>query len=379
LPEENLLHGLGHPTLLFRRSRGALALDASTPQPGGIPAELLWQLFIESGYFKLAGHSAAEFEEERACFLELARRATRLPRLLYLTVWRSEQRVEATLSAMKPYRSLWLVHQLAKRQGGARPPHTAGDVLRDLYVRTVEHAQKDPGFRWLGAYIEGTVPFVHRVHIGFARRMAGTGQTLLLPMRMVNVSCSEVGGGLSEGLTLGPAMIVERRLLAREIARLRPASYIEALDLSQEALEMEAAAGAWREAGLERERHILVARRQGRALAAAVLEVGQRGTNPFRLLDAARLFPLVPGGREAFPALLEGARRWYALRGRHGFVWMQEDPPGSHAAPALPQDAHGSAEPYLWLISAELVPAFLKHVHTQTAGRLPHSEEKEPS
>lgn len=294
-------------------------------------------------------------------------------------MWRSARRVEATLSAMKPYRSLWLVHQLAKRQGGARPPHTAGDILRDLYVRTVEHAREDPGFRWLGAYIEGTIPFVRRAHIGFARRRAGTGPTLLLPLRMVNVSCSEPGGELSAGLTLGPAMTGERRLLARELARPHPASYIEALDLSREALEMEAAAAAWREAGLERERHILVAHRQGRALAAAVLEVGQRGTNPFRLLDAARLFPLAPGGPEAFPALLEGARRWYARRGRNHFVWMQEDPADSHATAALPRDAHGSAEPYLWLISADLAPAFLEHVHAQTAGRLPHPEEKEPS
>jgi hypothetical protein len=296
-----------------------------------------------------------------------------------LAAWPSARGVEATLASMKPYRSLWLVHQLAKRPGSAPSPITKGAILRDLYVRTVEHAQRDSDFRWLGAYIEGTVPFIHRAHSGFARRMAGTGRTLLLPLRMVDVACAEPGTALPEGMTLGPATPEDRMLLARVLTRLRPASYLEALDLSAESLDLEAATGAWRDAGLERERHILVARRQGRPLAAAVLEVGQRGTNPFRLLDALRLFPLAPEAREAHPALLDAARGWYARRGREAFVFMQEDGLDSHV-PAVPiQDAHSDARPYLWLIAAELVPEFLEHIHTQTAGRLPTPAEKELS
>jgi len=345
----------------------------------GSLVEPLWQLFIDSGYFNLAGHSAAWFEDQRASFVELGRRAAHLPRLMCLTTLPSARGVEATLATMKPYRSLWLVHQLAKRQGSTPAPLTTGGILRDLYVRTVEHAQGDPGFRWLGAYIEGTVPFVHRTHSGFARRMADTGRTLLLPMRMVNISCAEPGGAVPVGMTLGPATPGERTLLARQIARLRPASYVEALDLSEQALDLEAAAGAWREAGLERERHILVARREGRPLAAAVLEVGQRGANPFRLLDAMRLFSLAPEAEEARQALLDAARGWYASRGRDAFVFMQEDGIGGHAPEAHPEHMHGGAQPYLWLISAELVPEFLEHLHTQTAGRLPISHEKELS
>lgn len=345
----------------------------------GSLVEPLWQLFIDSGYFALAGHSAAWFEDQRASFLELGRHAAHLPHLMCLTAWPSARGVEATLATLKPYRSMWLVHQLAKRQGSTSSPVPTGRILRDLYVRTVEHAQGDPGFRWLGAYIEGTVPFIHRAHSGFAQRMAGTGRTLLLPVRMVDISCAEPGKALSADMTLGPAAPGERVLLASEIARLRPASYIEALDLSLEALDLEAAAGAWREAGLERERHILVARRQGRPLAAAVLEVGQRGANPFHLLDAMRLFPLAPEGWEASQALLDAARRWYASRGRDAFLLLQEDGIGSHAPSISPGDAHSGAQPYLWLISAELVPEFLEHIHMQTAGRLPITQEKELS
>ncbi|WP_224248126.1 PilZ domain-containing protein [Hyalangium gracile] len=341
--------------------------------------EPLWQLFIDSGYFSLASHSAEAFEDQRTSFLELGKRAASLPHLMCLTAWPSTRGVEGTLASMKPYRSMWLVHQLAKRPGSPPRPGSTGEVLRDLYVRTVEHAQSDPGFRWLGAYIEGTVPFVHRAHAGFARRMEGTGRTLLLPLRMVDVSCAAPGRALSEGLSVGPATPGELTLLASELARIRPASYIEALDLSLESLDLGAATGAWREARLERERHILVARHGGRPLAAAVLEVGQRGSNPFRLLDAMRLFPLAPEEPEARQALLDAARGWYASRGRDTFVLMQEDGLDSHASEASPADAHGGAQPYLWLISAELVPEFLEHIHTQTAGRLPTPPEKEQS
>ncbi|WP_162098363.1 hypothetical protein [Corallococcus macrosporus] len=95
------------------------ARSAWTRDTGDDP-EQLWQLLIDSGYFNLAGRSAAWFESRRAPFLELGRRAAHLPGLLKQTVWRSARGVEATLSVMKPYRATWLVHQLARRQGGSR-------------------------------------------------------------------------------------------------------------------------------------------------------------------------------------------------------------------------------------------------------------------
>ncbi|WP_224363952.1 PilZ domain-containing protein [Hyalangium versicolor] len=350
-----------------------------TTRTDGSLVEPLWQLFIDSGYFSLASHSAEGFEDLRTSFVDLGRRAAHLPHLMCLTAWPSSRGVEGTLAIMKPYRATWLIHQLAKRPGSSPPPGSTAGVLRDLYVRTVEHAQSDPGFQWLGAYIESTVPFIHRAHSGFARRMADTDRTLLLPVRMVDVSSTEMSGALPVGMTLGPATPGELKLLASQIARLRPASYIEALDLSLESLDLAAAAGAWREAGLERERHILVARRRGRPVAAAVMEVGQRGANPFRLLDAMRLFPLAPEEQEAHQALLNAARGWYSRRGRDTFVLMEEEGLGRHI-PAVPAgDVHGGAQPYLWLISAELVPEFLEHIHMQTAGRLPTLSEKELS
>lgn len=362
----------------FQEAPTAPALR-TTLETDGSRAEQIWKLFVDSGYFNLAGRSAAWFEARRASFVELGRRAGALPEVLCTTVWPSERGVEATLSTMKPYRSLWLVHQLAKRQGGSRFEPIPGQMLRDLYVRTVEHARSDSGFRWLAAYIEATVPFVHRAHAAFAERMAGTGRVLLRPVRMIDVDCHAPGVQDALAPDVGPATSGERALLAEEISRTRPASYVEALDLGPEALDFEDAARPWLAAGLERERHILVSRQGETLLAAAVLEVGPPGTNPFQLLDVTRLFPLSPRGREAFPALLAAARRWYALRGRDGFLFMSEEA-GDVAAAGLRDEAPG-AKPYLWLIPADLAPEFLHHIHEQTVRRLPpaNNTEKEPS
>ena len=346
----------------------------------GARVEELWQLFIDSGYFDLAGRSAAWFEARRASFVELGRRSASLPELMCQSVWTSERGVEATFSAMKPYRSMWLVHQLARRRGGARFEPVPGQMLRDLYACTVEPAMGDTGFRWLAAFIESTVPFVHRAHVGFVER---TGRGLLRPLRMIDVACDALTGHATPGLDVGPATAGERALLAREISRTRPASYVEALDLGPEALDLEEAARPWRAAGLERERHVLVARRGTTPVAAAVLEVGPPGTNPFRLLDAARLFPLSTGGRTSYPALLDAARRWYAPRGRDSFVFLSEEEGDLEAARL--RDEAPEAKPYLWLIPADLAPDFLRHTHEQTASRLPSANpqndntSKEPS
>ncbi|RKH31529.1 hypothetical protein D7Y13_11490 [Corallococcus praedator] len=352
------------------------ALHPTTRADGAL-VEAHWRLFSDSGYFDLAGRSSERFEARRASFVALGKRVAGLEAVLSEVVWPSERGVEATLSIMKPYRSLWMVHQLARHQDGSRYERTRGRMLRDVYVRAVEHAQADSAFRWFAAYIESTVPFTHRVHVGFAERMAGTGRTCLLPMRMIDVECAHPSGQEDSGLELGPATDAERRRLVEELALTRPACYAEALDLRLETLDLEDAARPWVSRGLERERYVLVAREGLTPLAVAVLEVGPPGTNPFRLLDSARLFPLSERGRDAYPALLDEARRWFARRDRDSFTFLAEAP-GDVEAAGLHDDAP-EARPYLWIIPADLASEFLEHIHEQTAPRPLHPSEKELS
>ncbi|HEY0097201.1 MAG TPA: hypothetical protein VGB96_22935, partial [Archangium sp.] len=329
----------------------------------------LWELYSASGSLHRASASAEHLEALRRSFFDLGRHAARLPQLFCQTVWPSERGVEASLSSMKPYRHSWLLHQLSRRPG--RPdnaPQVPGRILRDTYLRTLEHAQSDPEFKWAFCYGESTVPWIYRTHVRFAQRTQGTGQNLVMPLRMMDVECHELSGHSAGDLDIGPASIGEKYLLAGEIARTRPACYVEALDFTRERLELWGVSRAWQGAGLERERRIIVARRQGVPLAALVLELGHPGTNLFRLLDSARLFPLTPEGkRSAYVALLDEARRWFAARGRGSFVFLCEDD-GAYAQAARLHD-DPATQPILWIIPASQVPEFLEHVSEQSVGR----------
>ncbi|WP_121770957.1 hypothetical protein [Corallococcus interemptor] len=126
---------------------------------------------------------------------------------------------------------------------------------------------------------------------------------------------------------------------------------------------------AWQAVGLERERHLLVAREGAKPVAVAILESGPPGTNPFGLLDSVRLFALSPRARLAYPALMDGARSWFAQRFRDVFTFLAEEP-GDVEAAGL-HDAAPDAKPALWLIPSDLASGFLEHIHEQTAPR-PH-------
>jgi hypothetical protein len=337
--------------------------------------EPLWELFVLSGYFNLAGKTAEDFDVLKANFMAVGKRAAQVPQLFCQTVWPSERGIEATLSFAKAYRHTWLLHQLAKRPG--KPPavaHAPGQILRDIYLRTFEHSQSDPDYKWALSYAESNTPFVEKSHLRYARRMANTGNALCMPVRMMHANVNEFSAVSAKGLEFDHATPEEKALLAAEIARTRPTCYIEALDLTPERLEMTAIASTWQNLGLQRKREIFVARRQGRPLAALILEVGQPGTNLFRLMDAARLFPLAPDGKSAYIPLLDEARRWYARHDVDTFIYLREDGDDSYAEAGHLHDSDEAA-PYLWIISSKLVPDFLEYVSEMTVGRMPRSRQ----
>ncbi|MBM7119264.1 PilZ domain-containing protein [Archangium primigenium] len=327
--------------------------------------EPLWELLADSGYFQLTGLPAERVEAERALFLDTSRRAAQAPQLFCQTVWPSERGVEGTLSSVRAYRHGWLIHQLARRPG--KPPgHVpSGQILRDLHVRTLEHAQSDADFRWLMAYAGEHHPLFERLHLTFARAHEASGDAAVMPVRMATLRSDTPSDVDAPGIECGPADAEERVDVALELARIRPAAYVDALDLTPERLELRGTAEAWRAAGLERERQVLVARHEGQVVAAALVELAQEGATLSGLLDTVRLFPLAPGGEDTFPTLLDEARAWYAARERATFTLVVEREEDEVLLEA------DSPRQCLWLLSARLLPEFLEYVSEATVGRLP--------
>lgn len=334
-------------------------LSPTTRTSEGV-AEPLWGLLSRSGY----GRTQAG-EAMRRHFLSLCTLSSRAPQVACQAVWPSERGLEGTLAVLKAYHHTWLSHQLALQPQPASARPSPQEVLRDLYLRTYEHAQGDTDCRWMLSYTACN-PWMDRAHVAFALQHSQSGEALARPVQVLAATCEEQGDLSGEVFDVGPATGAEQALLVRQLARTRPTCYREALDLVAGRLDMESVANRWRTFGLERERRLLVARRGGRAVAMAVLELAQRGTNLLQILDCMRLFVLAPEGRLAASALLEAARRWYASRERSSFLYLHEEE--SWQPPVGLQPV---ARLNLWILSARLIPEFLEHVSELTAGYQP--------
>jgi hypothetical protein len=333
--------------------------------------EKMWELFTASGYFNLSGKTPEEFDELKLRFVSIAQRTAAETRLSCQAVWPSSRGVEASCSVLKAYEGTWMLHQVAKLRGAPRSAGAsqtlgrAPHVLREIYLRSFEHAQADPGLRWAISFVEASVPWMQRSHMAFAERYEATEMAMALPFRLMEAVCADRDPSLLGRYDIGLTTSTERMRLLSVIAQSRPTPYIEALDLVPSRFHLVGAVREWGAAKLERSRSVVVARRGGHPVAAALLETGEMGTNLFRLLDSVRLFALTPDGMTGFPALLEWARGWYAERGRESFTYFCEDMHDeTHARVARMRDL---GEGRFWAVAADLLPEFLEYVFELTA------------
>ncbi|CAM3644329.1 PilZ domain-containing protein [Corallococcus sp. ZKHCc1 1396] len=327
-----------------------------------------WKLFERSGYFRLPGKEPEKFTSLREQFEQTQDKLQEQPRLGYRVVRPADDGVEATLSVLKPYAGSWMAHQLARHQP-VNSRSTAREALRDIYLRGYEPTQADPEVKWFFAYCEANVRWVRYTKFDFATWYAHTGQTCLVPFRLME---GEVDGTWTApaGIQLDAPTAEERARFFTQVATTRPEAYREALDLVPERFDLSAMRTGWGEAGLSRERELVVARHEGRAVALAVFESAQPGLNLFNVLDGVRLVPLEDDARpevqDAFVALLGRAAEWYRARDRKVFVHYVEGACVEYAERASLADL---GEGKLWVMSARLLPEFLEHLCESTTPR----------
>jgi hypothetical protein len=175
---------------------------------------------------------------------------------------------------------------------------------------------------------------------------------------------------MPEGFSLGAPTEEEREALFERLKATRPEAYREALDLVPERFDLAELKRQWSEAKLTRERDVLVARKDGRALAVGVLETAHPGLNLFHVLDGLRIIPLVDEGsaegQEAMLALLAGAAEWYRARGLDVFVHYVET---EHTAYTHQAQLVDLGEGRIWILSAQLLPDFIEHLCEATTPR----------
>ncbi|WNG32262.1 PilZ domain-containing protein [Archangium violaceum] len=331
-----------------------------------------WELFERSGYFRLSGKSPADFERMQAEYRDAHERLEGHPRLGYRVVrpMPSGESVEASLSWLKPYSGSWLGHQLARQQPrNEKLRSTARDALRDVYLRGFEPAQIDPEVKWFLAYCEANVRWVKFTAFDFAEWYQHTGQACMVPFRFMEADARREWS-MPEGFSLSAPTEAERTELFERLKATRPEAYREALDLVPERFDLAELKRQWSEAKLTRERDVLVARKDGRALAVGVMETAHAGLNLFNVLNGLRIIPLVDEasaeGQEAMLALLAGAAEWYRARGLDVFVHYVETEHTGYTEQARLADL---GEGRIWILSTQLLPDFIEHLCEATTPR----------
>jgi hypothetical protein len=350
-----LMHTLLHP----RIRRGA-----------GLVRET-WELYQRAGYLELSAKEPEQFTRIREPFERVAWLLDAAPEVGCHMAWQAESgAVEASMAGLKVYGASWLILQLAKVSGPTSDGVPSRRVLRDINEAVYEHAQHfDPDLRWMTMLLQVKRVWSRLAYFETPKRLELAGMACIVRNRVLELSTQpEPPAPAQPGLDLAPATPEEVDALVEHLARTRPKSYLEAQDLTRQTISMLNVRKAWGRAGLTRERQVLAARRDGKLVAAAILESADEGLHLFRLLDAVRLFTLAEGGERAFTPLLEAAREWYRARGRPAFVcYLEEDrpspPPGE-----LPRHADlGLAD--LCILPASHLPEQLEHIRHITAPR----------
>ena len=333
--------------------------------------EETWSLYEKCGYLSLSGKNPKNFGQLRRAFQSVSKQLDHAPQIGCQVVWptRTGKHVTAALSMLKVYHGTWLGFQGAKMTGPSPEGIPGRTVLFRIHQRAYEHVQRDPDLKWVLAYLQLRKMWTRMAHVDLPARYVESGDVCIIRFRAFEVPCTNRAASSqnTHELDVDVASSNELDQLVELISSHRPEAYVDALDLTRDRLDLGSNKRLWRGVRLERDRVILVARRFGAAVAAAILELGAEGTHIYGLIDLVRLYPLVPGGKVAFSDLICAAKTWYAGHGRKGFAcFVENDMPVLESTRKAMVDL-GEAD--LVLMSADRMPDWLEQVHLVTAPR----------
>jgi len=244
----------------------------------------------------------------------------------------------------------------------------ASEVLRELYRQYIEHSITQPGARWQMAYVQHSAHWSMRVHVDVPRRYHALGDSLVHDFRALQVRTVGAHAGAGKrpaAFSVTTARDLEIEQAMRVLRMRRPDIYCDALEYSADPdrFRLLNLKRAWAKCGMERERDLLVAKRDDEIVAVGVVETAQPGLHLFGLIDTLRMYVLAPDGARAFDGLLDGARAWFRQHNRRSFCYLEEE--GELACDGA--DIKLMSRAMMTLLSTERLPEMLEHLHSETA------------
>jgi hypothetical protein len=239
---------------------------------------------------------------------KLNRRPTKLFKSL---VSKKGDRLVGYVSGLRAYRSTWLSQHLA----GAAGAHT-GPLLN---VGLAEYFGQDPDVEYCKVYFRPENRWPARVFGNFARKVSDPWLSDLRTYQYFNISTDLSGLGGSGAIRVveaqpGDLTIVEQHFVTTERGLL-----IRSDDLTRANLELRPLNESYRELGLERRRHVLLALDRDTPVAFALAEISSPGLNLSELLSAFRIHYLASEHdriAQAHHELMAAALRFYRDAGR---------------------------------------------------------------
>lgn len=336
---------------------GAFVLEAGHQKTTTVASsEELWRLFEASGYFTIGTEEARPPETLRTQFASASQKIQKNPSIGCQVGWRAEHRLLGTASQLKLYASTWFGYHLAKlRETGDTPGRR---ILRELHLHSLEHILNDPDLQYFMTLAQHTTRFVKLATLDFLTQCPPTS-VAEVKFRALRGEAKERNQTHVNGwarLATGS----ETTQMLMDLERTHSQLYRNALDLTQDSFCLTEIARQWRQAGLRRERGLIVAGQETLPEAFAIVETVEPGLHVFGLLDSVRVVCVGECQKHTVATLMEEVRDWFFQRGISHFTIYDES--GLLAGNTEFIDM-GAAS--LVILRKDILPNYLEHYYEQ--------------
>jgi hypothetical protein len=235
-------------------------------------------------------------------------------------VFRPEGLLQGHVSALRAYRRTWIVQHLAARKEGPGRLEAA----KALIVGIMDYLEQLPDAEWMRSWFRPQNRFPARTFGRFARLQFDPHRCDVRTYGYFTAPTADGPPPPPREVAVANATAADWAELRRHLVSSDRIAHLAAEDLcsSPHLVEIDE---EYRAAGLTRRREALVARRGGRLLGFALLEISSVGLNFSELTNAFRLHAVEPDPA-ATTALAIAARRRCAELGRPLAIGLAEQP-----------------------------------------------------
>jgi hypothetical protein len=235
-------------------------------------------------------------------------------------VFRSNGLLQGHLSILRSYRRTWAVQHLAVRKDG--PGRL--DASKALSVGSMDYLEQVPEAEWFRTWYRPQNRFPARTFGRFARMQHDPSRSDIRTYAYLTAATADAPAAPRAGIEVAPAMPADWAEIRRHLVHAGHSAALAAEDLCR-APELSELDDDYALLGLTRRREGLVARRGGRLVGYALIEISSLGLNFSELTNAFRVH-LVERDPAAATALACAGRERYATLGRPLAIGLAEAP-----------------------------------------------------